>query len=171
MSNFLVLLRTAVCLAKKVAVCAVSLRETPALFCSLLTGRETEPAHPPQTPFSPSSPYKHNSLLCCYFSRIRVFKPQGDLPFAPSSRTRGWEENQKGRHKVEELSRAELLLSSWNALARQALCVAARPLCRGCPRTGGPGILWQSEKEHNIVGVYLNVSRSAFRRSFAECLD
>lgn len=100
MSNFLVLLRTAVCLAKKVAVCAVSLRETPALFCSLLTGRETEPAHPPRTPFSPSSPYKHN-LLCCYFSRIRVFKPQGDLPSAPSSRTRGWEENQKAGTRLK----------------------------------------------------------------------
>lgn len=54
LSNFLVLLRIAVCVAEKVAVRGVSLWETPALFCSLLTGRETDLALCPQTPFSPS---------------------------------------------------------------------------------------------------------------------
>lgn len=45
--------------------------------------------------------YNRNSFFSCYFLRIQAFKPRGNLLSAPSSRTGGWEKNQKASTRLE----------------------------------------------------------------------
>lgn len=58
--------------------------ETPALFCSLLTGRRTDPALPPQTPLSPSF-FLHLLLLLVLgeSERFRHGGGGGEFAFRP----------------------------------------------------------------------------------------
>lgn len=75
--------------------------ETAALFCSLLTGRQTDPALPPQTPFSPS--FFLQLLLLLFLENPSVSDPRGICLPPPSSRIGGEEEdNQKANNTRSE---------------------------------------------------------------------
>lgn len=111
----------------------------PALFCSLLTGRETDPALPPQTPFSPSFFLQPQLLLLLLFLEDpSVSDPGGNLPPAPSSRTGGWEDNQKADNTRLESYLGLNYDFPFGTRERGGRCVSwpVRAARRGCPPDG-----------------------------------
>lgn len=104
--------------------------ETPTLFCSPPTGRETDPALPPQTPFSPSFPATASPFSVALLRESRRMNPRGIcLRLAPPG-LEGGREIKRPATRLENhlgLNSCSPLAARWLGRQRESPRVRAAP--------------------------------------------